>query len=116
VAQFSEKSATHAQWKKKFCDQTGKSESTFNRALQDLQGRVRIQGDKQGKLYFPILIEPKSGASVTPVSNRSRDIPQTGVTSPPSLGGDTDTKVEDEPKIAAAGSGLPISIGSEHGP
>jgi hypothetical protein len=114
AAKFAEHGATNAQWEKAFREQTGKSESTFNRAIKDLGDRVRIEGNGQGKRYFPIPTEPKAGTSVTPVSNRSHDTPQTGVISPPSLGGDTDTKAEDELLVAATGTGLPNSTGTEH--
>jgi hypothetical protein len=113
--EFRENGATHSELEKAAVGQ-GMSESMFDRTFRKMKGHIRHDGSGQGSRYFHPSIEPKTGASVTPVSNRSHDTPQTGVASPPSLGGDTDTKVEDEPETAAAASDLPISIGSEYVP
>ena len=81
-SKFGEGGATNSHWEKAFCNQTGKSASTFSRALKDLTGRVRIEGRGQGKRYFSVQ-EAKTGVSITPVSNRSHDTSQTGVSITP---------------------------------
>jgi hypothetical protein len=97
LAGFGEAGATHAEWKKAFVDQTKRSEATFNRALSDLRDAHKVQHDGQGRgcRYRPAggPGQGEIGLSIKSVSDQSRDTTKVGVTSPPSLGGEGDIKV-----------------------
>jgi hypothetical protein len=85
---FAESGATHSELVKAYCAKTGKSKSTFDRAWRDLKNtdRVRLEQVKGKGLIFP------ASVNVIPVSKRCQTPTQISVMSPPSLGGDTDTK------------------------
>lgn len=91
---FGAKGASHAEWKKLFVERSDNSEATFNRAIKSLQDdpRVRKEGEGRGARYYYV-----SGESVS-VSSQCQDgvkKPPNGVSSPPFLGGDTDTNKND---------------------
>jgi hypothetical protein len=92
---FGQEGATHRDLKSKYLAKHGGSPSTFDRALSELkEGReFRTEGKGQGKRYFPVpAASADGGVSVKPVSKDCHDTPQAVSVSPPSLGGDTDTK------------------------
>ncbi len=89
---FGEKGATNAEWQKSFREKTGKSESVFDRILRLLRTSAVVQliGSGQGARY--IIVPPQQPVSVSEQCQPGVTIPdETGVISPPLLGGDTDT-------------------------
>ncbi|WP_421760322.1 AAA family ATPase [Devosia sp.] len=86
--QFADKGATHGALKKAFVAAGNGSESKFDRAWRDLKDTARVRLERVGgkALIFT------GSVSVNPVSNQYQTPTQTSVMSPPSLGGDTDTK------------------------
>jgi len=87
-AQFGDKGATHGELRKAFVASGTGAESTFNRTWKNLRESDRVRIEKSGNKK---IIHPAS-VSVSPVSNKCQTPADVSVMSPPSLGGDTDTK------------------------
>lgn len=86
--------ATYTGWKNAFMATTKKSKGSFTRALDILYARELVQLDKpkgsNGAKYT--VVEREVSVSVSNASqNGSQTTTTDGLTSPPSLGGDTDT-------------------------